>query len=298
MNHYNATTGESLTHIWMTFLNVIGIFSFTAVITEVVLQSIKYRDFGRTRDEGEDDEDDEDEDGEGEGEGDYTDKYYNEYKDLKERELDEVDFLTLNTQYVKEETPGGHVVMSYDKDTDCFCYYTDNLKEITYDILETVARKFVVDNDCKIIYSICKKAGAEVAGVATGAEVAGVATGAEVAAGAAAATEVAAGAAAEVAAEVAADADDEAPEQAQKQKPTSVFAKFKKYNTGGKGSVPNFKAAIDVVEQTNHFRFKGKIYDYEEIVKRNEAARNVTETSTLDYAAYKKQLLEKNKKED
>ena len=269
MNHYNATTGESLTHIWMTFLNVIGIFSFTAVITEVVLQSIKYRDFGRTRGDGEDDEDDEDE---GECEGEYTDKYYNEYKDLKERELDEVDFLTLNTQYVKEETPGGHVVMSYDKDTDCFCYYTDNLKEITYDILETVARKFVVDNDCKIIYSICKKA----------------------AGGTAAGAEVAAEVATEVAAEVAADADDEA----QKQKPTSVFAKFKKYNTGGKGSVPNFKAAIDVVEQTNHFRFKGKIYDYEEIVKRNEAARNVTETSTLDYAAYKKQLLEKNKKED
>ena len=83
------------------------------------------------------------------------------------------------------------------------------------------------------------------------------------------------------------------------EKPVSVFAQFKKYNTGGKGSVPNFKAVIDVVEQTNHFRFKGKLYDYEEIQKRNEAERNVTEpTKNLDYAAYKKQLLEKTKKTD
>ena len=180
--------------------------------------------------------------------------------------------LQWNTRYVKEETPGGEVVMSYDKDTGCFSYYTDNLKEITYAILETVARKFVVENDCKTIYTICKKA------------------------------PEAATATAKASQEESDEDDDDAvssDEEVVVEKPVSVFAKFKKYNTGGKGSVPNFKAVIDVVEQTNHFRFKGKLYDYEEIQKRNEAERNVTEpTKNLDYAAYKKQLLEKTKKTD
>ena len=43
---------------------------------------------------------------------------------MKDRELDENDFLNLNTRYVKEETPGGEVIMSYNKDVDCFSYYT------------------------------------------------------------------------------------------------------------------------------------------------------------------------------
>jgi hypothetical protein len=273
MVYYNTTTEptyyfHSHLHFWTVVLNSIGFFSITAVASETLLQWIKYCDFGDKIGEG--DGDGESEDGEGE-EGEYTAKYTEEYANLKERELSEDDLLTLNTRYVKEETPGGEVVMSYDKDTGCFSYYTDNLKEITYAILETVARKFVVENDCKTIYTICKKAAEAAATAST----------------------------------KAAESDDEdddavsSDEEVVVEKPVSVFAKFKKYNTGGKGSVPNFKAVIDVVEQTNHFRFKGKLYDYEEIQKRNEAERNVTEpTKNLDYAAYKKQLLEKTKKTD
>jgi hypothetical protein len=266
MVYYNTTTVPMYlpeSHIY--FLNmsliVIGFFSVTAVMSESLLQWIKYRDFGSKMCEGE---------GEGEVEEEmkiYTDKYNEEYENLKERELDENDFLNLNTRYVKEETPGGEVIMSYNKDVDCFSYYTNNLKEITYDILETVARKFVIENDCKTIYNVCKKVKA--ADAADAADVADVANN-----------------------EVSFD------EVVVEEKPLSVFAKFKKYNTGGKGSVPNFKAVIDVVEQTNHFRFKGKLYDYEEIVKRNEIQQNITETTkNLDYAAYKKQLLENSKKE-
>jgi len=273
MVYYNTTTEptyyfQSHLHFWTVVLNSIGFFSITAVASETLLQWIKYCDFGGKIGEGEGEDGEDGEEGE---EGEYTAKYTEEYANLKERELSEDDLLTLNTRYVKEETPGGEVVMSYDKDTGCFSYYTDNLKEITYAILETVARKFVVENDCKTIYTICKKAAATATAKAT-------------------------------AQEDSEDDDEDAvssDEEVVVEKPVSVFAKFKKYNTGGKGSVPNFKAVIDVVEQTNHFRFKGKLYDYEEIQKRNEAERNVTEpTKNLDYAAYKKQLLEKTKKTD
>jgi hypothetical protein len=270
MVYYNTTTVPMYlpeSHIY--FLNmsliVIGFFSVTAVMSESLLQWIKYRDFGGKIGEGEDED-------EGEGEDEkksYTEKYNEEYANLKECDLNKLDFLNLNTRYVKEETPGGEVIMSYDKELDCFLYYTDNLKEITYAILETVARKFVIENDCKNIYNVCSKpAEAEALKV-----------------------------------EAAGDTDSDnvsvsSDEVVVEEKPVSVFAKFKKYNTGGKGSVPNFKAVIDVVEQTNHFRFKGKLYDYEEIVKQNETARKAKETSKpLDYAAYKKQLLENSKKE-
>jgi hypothetical protein len=65
--------------------------------------------------------------------------------------------------------------------------------------------------------------------------------------------------------------------------PTSVFAKFKKYNTGGKGSTPNFTSVVKVIEQMNHFRYRGKIYDYEATQKLSEKK----EEAILDYASYK-----------
>ena len=68
----------------------------------------------------------------------------------------------------------------------------------------------------------------------------------------------------------------------------SVFAKFKKYNTGGKGGKPNFSAEIKVTEQVNHFRYKGKLYDYNESLKERKSEEN---NSTLDYATYKQLML-------
>jgi len=273
MNYYNTTTEptpdpNSPLHFWALFVNVIGFFSITAVMTESVLRWIKYRDFGVTRKlDCDDDSDDEEE------EKKYTDNYMKEFEDLKERELDEVDFLNFNTCYTKEETPGGLVIMSYNKETECFSYYTDNLKEITYDILETVARKFVVENDCKTIYTICKSKEEK--------------------------TETKRSSTYESECNPEFEEVEEVEEVEEKQQQPSVFAKFKKYNTGGKGSVPNFKSVINVIEQTNHFRFNGKIYDYEEIVKQNEREQNARETTkNIDYASYKKQLLENNKKDD
>ena len=59
----------------------------------------------------------------------------------------------------------------------------------------------------------------------------------------------------------------------------SVFAKFKKYNKGMSANTPQ------IVEQTNHFRYKGKHYQYEESLKQTEKEKNTN--PVLDYAAYK-----------
>jgi hypothetical protein len=192
----------------------------------------------------------------------YCDKYTDEFEALSTRVLTEEELQNLNTKIVREQVAEKvEVLLTFDKDTDTFWYYTDHLKEVSYDILETVARKFAIDYDCKMI---CLEP------VTPDQEV--VASEAAVASASASASEASAVAVANAAA-------------------PSVFAKFKKYNTGGKGAASNFTASVKVVEQRNHFRYRGKIVDYEESLKKEEKK----EEPTLDYASYKK-LLEKKEK--
>ena len=64
----------------------------------------------------------------------------------------------------------------------------------------------------------------------------------------------------------------------------NLFAKFKKYN---KGATTNFSTGLKVVEQTNHFRYKGKRYHYNEDVKKHTEK---TKAPELDYATWKNLL--------
>ncbi len=74
----------------------------------------------------------------------YTDKYpLNSFADLSGNEPS-------NTSII-EQTPNGSVIMSYNYDKEGFEYWSDN-KNIKYDVLETVARKFVKMNFCSHLY--------------------------------------------------------------------------------------------------------------------------------------------------
>ena len=184
----------------------------------------------------------------------YCDNYQEEFAALPVRMLTDAELTNLTTKIVREQVAENvEVIMTFDKTTDTFLYYTDKLKDVSYPILETVARKFVIDYDCKMIYLPAWEQ------VEEGQEQAD---------------------------------EQQEQEQAEQQaeqvpKAPSVFAKFKNYNAG-KGSVPNFASVITVVEQMNHFRYRGKLSDYAESQKKES---NPVET-TLDYASYKK-LFEK-----
>ena len=198
----------------------------------------------------------------------YSDSYADAFEALPFRVLTEEELKNLNTKIVREQVAEKvEVILTFDKETDTFWYYTDNLKEVSYDILETVARKFAIDYDCKMIcldpdqINTAKQTAVEPAQVHV-----------------------------EPAQE---EPAQEEPAQAEVAPSQSVFAKFKKYNTGGKGSSPNFTSVVKVIEQMNHFRYRGKIYQYEESV--NAKKKQDATEPTLDYASYKK-LLEK--KED
>lgn len=309
---YNTTTEPTIeNHItmWQLFLNCIGISSLTFVMVQMIYKWNELICDAEDAEDAKDAEDTEDaEDAKDAKDAEYNKKYEDELKALKERNLDEVDFLTLSKQWVNEETPGGNVVMNYDRETDCFVYYTDHLKQITYGILETVARKFVVENDCKIIY-IQAKLPVEVSSEGEVEGEGNVEVEGEVEGNVEAECDIDCEGECEGNVEVECDIDCEGNvdcegevedksivKQLDEDKKPSVFAKFKKYNTGGKGSVPNFKSNVNVIEQSNHFRYKGKLYDYntyKETLKHNDVCNGVK--SELDYATFKRQILEKNK---
>lgn len=73
-------------------------------------------------------------------------RYLQEYTSLEDK--DENDLNDLKDKIIIENTPDGLVFMGYDKDKEGFFYYSNN-KNIKYYYLEVVARKFVIEYDCK-----------------------------------------------------------------------------------------------------------------------------------------------------
>jgi len=233
------------------FVNICCILSTSAILglfmMEIFLYKLREKNRQSDVNESSDEEEEEDE----------TESYCHKYEDVFEalsvRDISKEELLQLNTKIVREEVaPNVEVILTFDKVTETFWYYTDKLKDVSYDILETVAQKFAIEYDCKAIYL-----------------------------------------------QTNVTASGEGPAQAQEgtEAPVkaSVFAKFKNYNTGGKGSAPNFTSVLQVTEQMNHFRYRGKLSDYEATRHSEEKIKNNATEPQLDYASYKK-LLEK--KED
>ena len=58
--------------------------------------------------------------------------------------------------HVRETTPQGDVIMSYDADRAMFCYYCDK-RSVQFKYLEPLARKYVVEHGCKRLYIDIRK---------------------------------------------------------------------------------------------------------------------------------------------
>ena len=68
---------------------------------------------------------------------------------MEDRENTPVD--KLKNSYIIDYTPYGNVVLKYDADEKMFLYYCDK-KAIPFKYLETLGRKYVIDNKCLDIY--------------------------------------------------------------------------------------------------------------------------------------------------
>jgi hypothetical protein len=245
----------------LSFLNIVTIISsgilWCLTISEFILYTLKDKNiiYGDDSDNSDGDNSDGDI-----IEKDYCSKYLDEFKALVSREMSEDELNSLHNKFVKEHVKDTvDIIMTFDKDAETFWYYTNHLKEVSYAILETVARKFVIDYDCKIIFLQSDVSTSSTSNTSI---------------------------------------EQPPPIQAQPEV-KSVFAKFKQYNTGGKGAAPNFTSKVKVFEQMNHFRYKGKLYEYEEKQKMDEnKIKNSVDEPILDYAYYKNLLVKEKEKEN
>ena len=81
----------------------------------------------------------------------YNENYLEELDSIENKELSQ-DFIDgLKNNIVFDETPVGKIVMMYDKHLEGFRWYC-NTSHVTYEILSTLARKYVINYDCKNLY--------------------------------------------------------------------------------------------------------------------------------------------------
>lgn len=150
-----------------------------------------------------------------------------ESEDDSEIQLEEAkkDFSQL---FIEEETPRGTVGLRFNAYTDSFWWWS-NTKDMPYKYLETVSRKYVIDNDCLDIYVDIRD---------------------ELQKGAEKANEIK-------------KKDEEELNEEQEKNIQRVYAKFRKYNQkasrilgGTSGSYPVLK------ERCNRYSYKGNLKDF------------------------------------
>ena len=161
---------------------------------------------------------------------------------------DELKELRESTIYI--ETPNGNVIMFYDYENEAFHYYSDS-KTHTFKALETVARKYVLDYDCKALYHDMDK---ELNELKEKAE-----------------------------AEKEESKKKESEKESEKEKPDSgswsPFASFKSYKTETKeNKKPEIKKKI------NKFKYLGRLEDY----NKNNMEEKKQEFIEIDYNSFKK----------
>ena len=210
----------------------------------------------------------------------YQVKWFEEFDEMSDDEQQEgeelteefVNNLSLNT--ITETTPRGDVLMYYSSKLGSFVYHS-HTKEIPYSYLETVARKYVIEYNCKKLYIDIRKEYEK--GVQKYKEI-------------------------KAKEEEEKNAADDTKENKKKQ----IFANFKTYNR--KGEVHNKqKDKIYILkEQANRYSYRGKIEEYSEAKvescldkkvlesmgdKRSEEEKRVND---IDFASFKKMNMNTN----
>jgi len=81
----------------------------------------------------------------------YENKYKEKYNNLEEINIDKEDLEQFKNKIIIENTPRGNILLYFNFETELFDYYCDK-KDIPYLYLETVARKYVTQYNCKQIF--------------------------------------------------------------------------------------------------------------------------------------------------
>jgi hypothetical protein len=84
----------------------------------------------------------------------FENRYLKEYDELAD---DPDAAVPPPNNHVRETTPQGDVIMTYDANRCAFCYYSDK-RSVQFKYLEPVARKYVLENGCKRLHVDIRKA--------------------------------------------------------------------------------------------------------------------------------------------
>tara|TARA_Y100000591_G_C21822921_1_gene694754 strand:+ start:432 stop:1211 length:780 start_codon:yes stop_codon:yes gene_type:complete len=76
----------------------------------------------------------------------FNSKFLEKYDQLEDKIIQ--DFSYLSDKVVYENSPNGLVILGYNHELKGFYYYSD-YKDIPYNFLDVISRKFVIENDCK-----------------------------------------------------------------------------------------------------------------------------------------------------
>jgi hypothetical protein len=168
----------------------------------------------------------------------FENRYFTEYDDLEEKELTEEFVKDLALNVIREETPKGEVLMYYSHETGSFIYHSKT-KEIPYKYLETLARKYVIIYDCKIIYIDIRK---------------------EYEKGVNKYNEMKENKTPGGGSEVGATTGDDGGAKKKKQ----IFASFKTYNRKSEVNIKQKDKIYILREKANRYSYRGKIEEYKE----------------------------------
>ena len=185
-----------------------------------------------------------------------------------------VDLVSLKDNFIEENSPRGIIYMAYDNSIESYIYYSKT-KDIPYKYLETVSRKYVIDNKCLNIYVDYKEE--YIQGINKYKQ---------------------------RLQERKELLENKIKQQEQKQnednvenKKKNIFANFKSYNKQDKSTKNNTDTNTKeyiLTENSNHYKYKGNLDDYEKMLKEKVSQESVLkEYEQIDFKAYKN-MIKKN----
>ena len=198
---------------------------------------------------------------------DYSISYLEDYSNLESVKLSKNDFDKLLRCFLIEDTPLGIVKMYYSNEDESFIYWSE--KQVPYKILETVSRKYVIDYNCKSVHigmdEELDKQRKLLMDMKNECEDKTTGDSAEKS-------------------DAEGKHDDKAESEPTK---TSVFANFKKYNTGGSkttttkvGNKTKTKNVI-VCDRANRYSYRGVYDSTKNIMNKFNDATDDTENDNL-----------------
>ena len=179
-------------------------------------------------------------------------KYMEEFLQTNRNELTDQERKELANKHIRLDTEQGEIVMFYDHEKASFVWYC-NTKEVPYKYLETVARKYVIDNNCSCIYAVMHE-------------------------------ELNKGR--ERQAEARRKHEESLKEPNKVAATSSVFASFKSYNKKSATEMIQNKNWL-FKENANRYSYRGKLEDYDKLINSN-TSDTVRVVKTVNFADFVK----------